>query len=153
MDTNPALQPGPLVKGAIFGSYAGCLILIASIELREGVWPDFLPELWALPIILLIYGGIASIFAAFGLIVFGMPIALVFGRRATAWPFLPLVIGWAGLAGHLALSIIATGPVGWSPGDIARGPGALFGVTCAVFYRGYLKRAWTDQARPTALPD
>jgi hypothetical protein len=84
----------------IVGAFAGMSLqsALALWAAGESLNPS---ELWAVPVIVLIYGAIAIPFVAMGLALFGLPATVLLRRWAGRWWMGTVAILWGGISGKL----------------------------------------------------
>ena len=76
----------------LIGSYVGIILQMIVTTWGE---PIDRSELWALPVLILIYGLLALPFVALGLAVFGLPVTRLLRRKAQDWRVGILAALWA----------------------------------------------------------
>ena len=87
----------------LIGAYLGILT-----QMLVTLWgePIQRSDLWALPVILLVYGLLALPFVALGLALFGLPATLLLRRRAQEWWIGPIAALWGAMAGKLTFYVM-----------------------------------------------
>lgn len=131
----------PIIMGAIFGSYLGLLLWSVVLVVRDAM-PD--GPVWALPLLMLVYGAFIVPVSAMGLLIFGLPAArAVEGEFRAPWlPLAALLMG--AIAGNIVasgISLIAQGR--WFPpgGLDPLGPGSLVGAATGLCF-WWFERQW-----------
>jgi hypothetical protein len=97
--TDARISSGRAYWPSVFiGAYAGIILQMIITTWSE---PIDLSELWAIPVLLVIYGLLAVPFVAVGLALFGLPVTAMLRQRAqNAWVG-ALAAVWSCLAGKL----------------------------------------------------
>jgi hypothetical protein len=78
------------------GAYVGITLQMVVTNWVEPVDPS---ELWAIPVLLLVYGILAVPFVAIGLALFGLPVTAMLRRKAKDWWMVAVAAIWGSLAG------------------------------------------------------
>jgi len=94
----PSITTRNFWLSAVAGGYGGIFLQTAIVLLYEPV--DF-SELWATPVIILVYGLIALPFTALGIALFGLPVANVLLSKAEKWWIGLVAILWGAASGKL----------------------------------------------------
>lgn len=94
----------PFLRASLIGAYSG---IIMQGALAMSAEPEFdWSEVWAIPIIVVVYGLIALPFVSLGLFLFGLPARRIFHSQRRHW-WIGLVAGIAGgIAGKLVFYAI-----------------------------------------------
>lgn len=85
-------------QSVFIGAYVGVILQMVIPNLGKPVDPS---ELWAIPVLLLVYGLLAVPFVAAGLAVFGLPVTALLRKRAPDWWVGALAAVWGCLTGKL----------------------------------------------------
>lgn len=85
-------------QSVFIGAYVGVILQMVITTWTEPVDPS---ELWAIPVLLLVYGLLAVPFVAMGLALFGLPVTAMLRQRAQDWWVGALAAVWGCLAGKL----------------------------------------------------
>lgn len=80
------------------GAYVGIILQMVGTTWAKPIDPS---ELWAVPLILLVYGLFAVPFVALGLGIFGWPVTSLLRGSAQAWWVGAVAALWGGLSGKL----------------------------------------------------
>lgn len=90
-------------RSVLTGAYVGIALQMLLMSWNE---PLDVSELWAIPVLLIVYGSIAIPFVAAGLAIFGLPFTRLLVRKAHSWWVGVVAVLWGATAGKLLFYII-----------------------------------------------